>query len=255
MSKNAMDDLVKDLETGETPDSQNSQSDGQSNSPGSSSVDLTAIAKALAKEPELRKIVESIARSDKDKGIAKAMNTATEALKVGEDARAVVTKFQDYLEKFGSEERALFEMERDARIDSLIQGEGSTTQEPASAGTDTRPWGVRQREILESAGLDPKDPRARELAIQLRDEGKGPEEYLAELSSKTFEWTGTEQQPNPSISSVMNPSKGTSQRSGYTPEDLELLGAELIELSVNYSANKGRIAEINKILEENDQGE
>ena len=247
MSDNATETGKLTSETKDTPNPSFSQ-DETNSSPGQSDEQLDALIEKLS--PRMEKVFTEMAQSSKDKGIASAKKDASSALKIATSQREIVETFQNYVKVYGSEAAALREMERDEKINSL--GQPVPIQEPTSAGPDARPWGVRQNEILESAGLELNDPRAVELAKS--KQWADPETYLVALAGETFAWAQDSQSnPKPDASTAGNLIPGTSSTSSFN-KDSEALGQEVIDLSVDYSKNSKRIDEINKELATRDKG-
>ena len=247
MSDNATETGKLAPETEATPKPEFSQ-DPTASSPGQSDEQLDALIEKLS--PRLEKVFTEMAQSSKDKGIASAKKDASSALAIATSQREIVETFQNYVKVYGSEAAALREMERDEKINSL--GQPASIQEPVSAGPDARPWGVRQKEILESAGLELTDPRAVELAKSQK--WTDPEVYLKELATATFGWAqDIQSKPKPDASTAGNLIPGTSSTSSFTKDD-DALGQELLDLSVDYSKNSVRIGEINAELKRRDKG-
>lgn len=207
-------------------------------SPGDSDAQLDALVERLM--PRLEKVVTGVAQSDKDKGIASAKANASSALDIATDAKATVERFQAYVDAYGSEAAAFREMARDDKLSQIEAGKPAT-QTPNSAGADERPWGVRQKEILESAGLDPKDTRAVEFAKSKKWDD--PEVYLKELSASTFAWAQDVTTIKPDLSTGAGPVGNSPAKSTIEGSDDEL-GAKIISLGRDYSKNQKQIAEI-----------
>jgi len=217
-------------------------------SPGDSDAQLEALIEKLS--PRLEEIVKSVAQSDKDKGIASAKRDASSALEGIESMRATVSAFKKYVERFGSEDAALQEMDRDNKINKILSGE--ITQDPVSVGADTRPWGVRQKEILESAGVEPTDRRAVELAQSKK--WADPEEYLDALKRATFDWSLSDvTKPKPSSSTVAQVIPSVIAAEGdYKGFSKDALGDRVMLLMKDYTKNADEIKSINKELARRD---
>lgn len=234
-------------ETNETPNPSFSQ-DNSNSSPGDSDAQLDALIEKLS--PRLEKVFEKMSQSQKDKGIASAKKDASTALEIATSQREVVERFKSYLEVYGNEAAALREMDRDDRINALSTG---TKQEPVSVGSDARPWGVRQKEILESAGLQLNDQRAKDLAKSKT--WANPNEYISALEAASLGWAVEDtDKPKPNNSTVANTTPGKVPITTFNDVTDDAIGQEILDLSKDYSKNKTRIAELKAELESRSQG-
>jgi len=112
---------------------------------------------------------------------------------------------------------------------------GDSGDIPAGAGV--QPWGVRQDELLESAGLKKTDPRAVELAKSKPN--WTVDEWLSELNDKSLEWRNADlNKPQPSSASVAQTTASIPSGSG------EYTAASYGEAMLAASGNK---AELNRI--------
>lgn len=183
-------------------------------SPGADDALVNTLIERLT--PAMQEIVKKAAQSEKDKGIAKASKDASDALAGVNDMRAFYDKMKAYTERYGSEDAALLEMERDAKIDQAIRSQNSGQ---ISVGAERKPWTERQAEILKEARLEPNDAR---MAEWLRESGKFANEdaYIESLAKKAFEWSQSDaKKPVPSAGSVAQITPSVPSGDGkYTAE-------------------------------------
>lgn len=246
MSDKSKDVVKSSSESQETPNPTISQENSQG-SPGNQDDALNALIEQA--RPRLEELVRSIAQSDKDVGIASAKKDAKEARKEVSDMRSVVDKFKSFVEIYGSDERALAEMERDQR---LIDLERSSSGQ-SSVGTEKKSWKARQDEILMDAKLEPNDHRAVEFAAS--QDWDSYDQYLDALQVESFKWFQADaKKPQPSSSAVANTSSGVIPAVDFDEAETEDLGAELLALSVDYTKNEKRIKQINAELRKRDTG-
>lgn len=220
-------------------------------SPGEADKQLDALIEQLT--PRLEAIVLKAAQSEKDKGIASAKKDASEALGVATAMRSTVDKFKGYVARYGSEEAAYAEMERDARIEEALGGK--STQDKGTVGADAKDWEVSQKEILTSVGIESSDERVREFIKSQDWSDKSPTDYIAALRAESFKWmVSNTDKPKPDASSIGTDVKGTTSSPNLKGET-ETLAAEMLSLQADYTKNETRILEIDAELKRRDKEE
>jgi len=188
---------------------------------------------ALLSHPDFEALLEKKVQSVKDVRFGK-MGTEIK------DLRTALSKYDSLVASGLSKEQAKAQLEGEGELQSLrdrlavLEGKDIGV---TSAGAGAEPWGVRQDELLESAGLKKTDPRAVELAKSKPN--WTVDEWLSELNDKSLEWRNADlNKPQPSSASVAQTTASIPSGSG------EYTAASYGEAMLAASGNK---AELNRI--------
>lgn len=220
-----------------------------SQSQESETSDLDAIVEAVVArvEPGLEELSKKFFQSQKDKGVASAVDAASEALDRIEAIEGPVKRVLELMQQRGlTQEQALDEVNRDLRLERL-ESQLSSQPEPTSTTTEPAPdkaafdWRERRERILQDSGISKRDPAYLEFVRSRNWDLDNPDEFVKALDAWAFQ---RETKPVATGASGSNTSQGVGKQD--EPDLQERYDAEMAELRRQSPGDALAISKIRK---------
>lgn len=226
--------------------------DDSRSQPGEPS-ELDALVEAVIArvEPRLQEMSKKFFQSQKDKGVGKAVDTATEALTRIDAIEGPVKKVLHLMKERGlTEAEALDEVDRDLRLERLEQQLGQDSQVEKPATNETPPeqgdfdWRGERERILQDSGISKDSPAYQAFIRSRKWDLNNPREFVDALDAWAFQREFST--PTATGASAANTSKAVGDTKKKEPDLRDAYEQEMKELRETDPGNTLAIAQVRK---------